>query len=107
MLARQNLRQLWRSVGTCYTPPMVRGSPNPRYFGLPARLRKARKTAELTRKAVIQKVGGDQTAVRNIETGQRLPTVGTIARLASGLGVSASWLAYGLGDQHTHGQAET
>lgn len=39
---------------------MVRGSPNPRNFCLPARLRKARKQSGLTRKGVVQMVGGDQ-----------------------------------------------
>ena len=32
------------------------------------------------------------------ETGQRTPSVGTTAKLAAALGVSASWLAYGIGD---------
>jgi len=31
-------------------------------------------------------------------TDERLPTVGTIAKIAAALGVSAPWLAYGLGD---------
>lgn len=77
---------------------MVRGSPNPRYFGLPARLKKARKHAGLTRTALAYRVGGDQTTALDIETGRRLPTVGTIARLAAGLGVSAGWLGFGLGE---------
>lgn len=77
---------------------MVRGSPNPRYFGLPTRLRKARKYAGLTRTALAQRVGGDQTTALDIEVNQRLPTVGTIARLAIGLGVSAAWLGFGVGE---------
>lgn len=77
---------------------MVRGRKNPLHYGLPSRLRKARKTAGLSRKAVVQKVGAGQTAVRDIETNQRLPTVATIARLASALNVSAAHLAYGLGE---------
>lgn len=86
---------------------MVRGSPNPRYFGLPARLRKARKQSGLTRKGVVQIVGGDQSAVRDIETNQRLPTVGTVARLASALHVSAAWLGFGLGDPVLDGPSAT
>lgn len=77
---------------------MVRGSPNPRYFGLPARLKKARKHAGLTRTALAYRVGGDQTTALDIEAGRRLPTVGTVARLAAGLGVSAGWLGFGLGE---------
>jgi transcriptional regulator with XRE-family HTH domain len=86
---------------------MVRGSPNPRYFGLPARLRKARKQAGLTRKGLVKLVGGDQSTVRDIETNQRLPTVGTIARLASALQVSAAWLGFGLGDPELDGSPAT
>ena len=48
--------------------------------------------------AVAQHAGGDKNASRDIESGQRIPSVGTIAKLAAALGVSASWLAYGIGD---------
>lgn len=77
---------------------MVRGSPNPRHLGLPARLKKARKQAGMTRMAVALQAGGGKATAHDIELGQRLPTVGTIARLAAGMGVRAGWLAYGLGD---------
>lgn len=80
---------------------MVRGSPNPQYFGLPARLKRARKFACLTRTALAARVGGDQTTALDIETGRRLPTVGTVARLAIGLGVSAGWLGFGLGEMES------
>ena len=86
---------------------MIRGSPNPRYFGLPARLKKARKQSGLTRKGVVQKVGGDQSAMRDIETNQRLPTVGTVARLASALHVSAAWVGFGLGNPELDGPPAT
>ncbi len=84
---------------------MVRGSPNPRHFRLPARLRSARRSAALTRNELVQSVGAGQTAVSEIEAGKRLPTVGMIARLAVALGVSAGWLAYGLGDERADGPA--
>jgi len=48
--------------------------------------------------AVAQHAGGDKNASRDIESGQRIPSVGTIAKLAAALGVSAPWLAYGLGE---------
>ena len=86
---------------------MVRGSPNPFHFGLPARLRKARKQSGLKRAALGLKVGRDSKVAANIETDQRIPTVRTVARLAAGLRVSASWLAFGLGDQHTDQQPAT
>ena len=87
--------------------PMVRGSPNPRHLGLPARLRKARKKSGLTRAALGPKVGRDSEVAAYIESGQRLPTVRTVALLASGLGISAGWLGYGLGDPDTAGLAAT
>jgi transcriptional regulator with XRE-family HTH domain len=52
----------------------------------------------LTPKAVVQKLGGDQATVRDIEQGTRIPTVRTIARLALALKVSPAWLAYGIGE---------
>lgn len=79
---------------------MVRGSPNLRHLGLPARLRKARRLSGLLRKAMVQKVGAGETSARDIETGQRMPTVGMIARLASALSVSAAWLAFGIGEMY-------
>ena len=57
--------------------------------------------AELTRKAVVERMGGDQALVREIEDGQRLPTVRTLARLAVALGVTPAWLAYGIGEPAT------
>lgn len=86
---------------------MVRGTPNPRHFGLPSRLRKARKQAGLTRRALALQSGGGNAIALYIETGKQLPTVGTIARLASALAVSAGWLAYGLGDMMADGTAAT
>ncbi len=86
---------------------MVRGSPNPLYFGLPARLRKARKKSGLKRKTVGQKVGRDPQVTAKVEAGHRLPTVATLARLASALGVTAGWLGYGLGEQQAGGTVAT
>lgn len=82
---------------------MVRGSPNPLHFGLPHRLRKARKLCNIAPSALGPRVGLDVHVAANIEAGNRLPTVGSVARLAFALGVSAGWLAYGLGPQHAEG----
>ena len=80
------------------TPPgVVRGSPNPGYFGLPARLKKTRQDAGLSRLALAERVGGSHATVGYLESGQRWSSLGTVARLASALGCSAVWLAYGLG----------
>ena len=94
-------------MATWYVVRMVRGHKNPLHHGLPARLRKARRTAELTPKAVVQRMGGDQALVREIEDGQRLPTVGTLARLAAALEVTPAWLAYGIGEPATGQRAAT
>jgi transcriptional regulator with XRE-family HTH domain len=67
----------------------------------------ARKQSALTRVAVAQKAGVSDAIVGYLETNQRLPTVGTIARLASALGVSAAWLAYGLGESTSQDAAAT
>ena len=90
-----------------YVVQMVRGRKNPLHRGLPARLRKARRIAELTPKAVVQRMGGDQALVREIEGRQRLPTVGTLARLAAALKVTPAWLAYGIGEPATGQRAAT
>ena len=80
---------------------MVRGRPNPLFTGLPFRLRKARRQSGLKRLPLGEKAGLATATGRDIETARSLPTVGTVARLASALGVSAGWLGYGLGEQHT------
>ena len=86
---------------------MVRGSPNPLHFGLPARLRKTRKQSGQRRSVLGYKVGRDSEVTAKVESGERIPTVGTLARLASALDVSAGWLGYGLGEQNTDGKAAT
>lgn len=55
----------------------------------------------MKRKPLAQKAGRDSKVAADIEAGQRLPTLATVAGLASALGVAAAWLAYGLGDMHT------
>lgn len=94
-----------RSRGTHRS--MVRGRKNPLYFGLALRLRQARRQSGLKRLPLAEKAGLAAATERDIETGQRLPTVGTIASLASALSVSAGWLAYGLGDVQAATRAAT
>jgi len=71
---------------------------------MPARLRKARKKSGLTRAGLSHKVGRDSKIAADIETLERLPTVGTAARLAVALGISAAWLSYGIGDERSEGE---
>jgi transcriptional regulator with XRE-family HTH domain len=49
--------------------------------------------------ALAQKAHVSEATVLYIETDERVPTVGTVVRLAVALGLSAAWLAYGLGEQ--------
>jgi len=79
-------------------PPMVRGKRNPARIGLPLRLAKARQHSKLKRLPLAERAGVAASTVADIESGLRVPTVGTIARLASALGVSAGWLGFGLGE---------
>jgi len=77
---------------------VVRGRPNPRYFRLPVRLKQALKRSGLTRRALSRKAGVSDPLIGYLESGERVPTVATIARVAFGLSVSAPWLAFGIGD---------
>lgn len=86
---------------------MVRGRKNPLCFGLALRLTRARRQAGLKRLPLAEKAGLAAATGRGIETGQSMPTLATVARLAAALGVAAPWLAYGLGDMHTDGAAAT
>lgn len=78
---------------------VVRGQKNPLHHGLPLRLGRALKQAGLTRTALARLAGVSHPIVGSLETRQSITTVNTIARLASALGVSSSWLAYGIGEQ--------
>lgn len=88
-------------------PRMVRGKRNPARVGLPLRLIKARRHCALKRLPLADKAGVASSTVADIETGSRIPTVGTIARLASALGVSAGWLGFGLGEMGADGEPAT
>jgi len=84
---------------------MVRGRKNPLFLGLSLRLKQARRQSGLKRLPLAAKAGLATATGRDIETGQRLPTVGTVASLAAALGVAAPWLAYGIGDQPSDGSS--
>jgi transcriptional regulator with XRE-family HTH domain len=84
---------------------MVRGHKNPLCFGLALRLKRARKRSGLKRLPLAEKAGLAAATARDIEAGESLPTLATVARLAAALGVAASWLAYGLGDMNADADA--
>lgn len=52
----------------------------------------------MSRAAVGHKAGRDLKIAADIESGQRIPTVATVSRLASALNVSAGWLGFGIDD---------
>ena len=104
---RIKIAQLFLCVEPYYTETVTRGSPNPWHYGMPGRLRQARKAAGLSRRALEQMAGGTNGSVLYVEEGRRLPTVATAAHLAAALGVSAAWLVYGLGEPNAAGLIST
>ena len=77
--------------------PMVRGRRNPRYWGFAARLRRARKAEGLTRFGVTtMATAKDRELVASLEQGQRIPRLDTVEKIASALGLSPAFLAYGI-----------
>src|SRR5262245_566818 len=75
---------------------MPKGKPNPKHRGLPVRLKKARKAAGLTGHALSLAAGLSHTATRNIEEQGTVPRIDAVERLASALGVSPCFLAFGV-----------
>lgn len=62
------------------------------------RLREAREAAGLSMNAVGRLAGSSAAAVLGVERGVK-PALDTLEALATALGVSPSWLAFGLGDR--------
>lgn len=87
--------------------PMVSGRKNPLFFGLASRLKLARRRAGLKWLPVAQRAGLATATGRDAERGVRHPTVGTVARLAVALDVSASWLAYGIGEPESEDPSQS
>lgn len=61
-----------------------------------ANLRKHRKAAKLTQEQLSAKAGIHPTEISRLERAAREPRLGTIVRLARGLGVSADRLVAGI-----------
>jgi transcriptional regulator with XRE-family HTH domain len=77
---------------------VVRGRRNPAYYGLPDRLRQARRRSGIGMTAASTAIGSSTAAAYLIERRQSLPRINTVERFAKLLGVSPSWLAYGEGE---------
>lgn len=78
---------------------MVRGHKNPLYYGLPGRLRRARREQQLGLLPLSRLAEVSHDTAHCIERGQRIPRVDLIAKLAQALAVSPAWLAFGEGSQ--------
>lgn len=74
---------------------MVRGSPNPRHFLLPQRLRAARTRLGLSGRALSAKAGLSEKALHPIEAGDVVPSIDTLEAIAGALTLSPAWLAFG------------
>lgn len=78
---------------------VTRGRPNPLHQTFPLRLRRSRRAADLTLSGLVKAAGLSKNAGSMFEAGPRLPRVSTTEQMARVLGVSAAWLAFGLGEQ--------
>lgn len=74
---------------------MVRGQKNPLHFELPKRLKRARKAAGLSRRALAARAGISDGVIRHCEDGGGTPGVDIVEKLAAALGCSPAWLAFG------------
>lgn len=97
---RDKLEQLASAV---LPSAVVRGRKNPLHFGLPARMKKARKVSF---DAVASAAGlPDGITVYLLEQGRRIPRLDTVEKIAYALGVSPAFLAFGLeGDSSRSGE---
>jgi transcriptional regulator with XRE-family HTH domain len=67
--------------------------------GLPARVLQLRQERGISRRELGRLSGTSHNFVHTTETGATVPTIAKIEQLANALGVSACWLAYGVGDR--------
>ena len=81
----------------CYPAGVVRGRKNPGYLGFAARLKRARKSALFSRLGLMQHAAiAGRSTLHGWEQGQRLPRLDGVEKLAYALGLSPTFLAYGI-----------
>lgn len=78
---------LWGSV-----PPGVK---NPLWTEFPSRLYRAREARGIDGTNLAREAGLSTSTVRNLEDHVAVPAIDTVELIATALGVSAGWLAYG------------
>ncbi|MFO0573071.1 MAG: helix-turn-helix transcriptional regulator [Polyangia bacterium] len=82
---------------------MVQGRKNPAHVDFPKRLKKARQHRELSSAALSLQAGLSLNAAYGLESGERIPRIDTIERLARALQISPCALAFGV--EAAHGPA--
>lgn len=75
---------------------VVQGKPNPLHVGFPQRLRKARRKVGFSRAALSVEAGLAQNTAYGLESGERIPRLDTVERLAVALELSPCALAFGI-----------
>ena len=75
---------------------MVRGRRNPLYFGLPARLKRARANLSFNSVATASGLSDGNTIFQLERKAGHVPRLDTVERVAYGLGLSPAFLAYGI-----------
>lgn len=75
---------------------VVQGRKNPAHVGFPRRLKQARRHRELSSAALSLQAGLSLNAVYGLESGERIPRIDTIERLARALQMSPCKLAFGV-----------
>lgn len=89
------LEDLNGRTGSSKRPEVPQGRKNPLWMGLPIRLRRIRKVAELSQRQLARLAGVSNGQVSLIEAGVNVPGVDLVEKLAAGLGVPPDWLAFG------------
>lgn len=76
---------------------VVRGRKNPLHFGFAERLRRARKASGLSHAALAREAGlASRTTTTILESGDSVPRVDTVEKLAHALKLSPCFLAFGV-----------
>lgn len=76
-------------------PNVPQGKKNPLWMGLPTRLKKTRRRADLSMRQCATMAGVTHALIGNVETRGAVPGIDVVERLANALGVPSTWLAYG------------
>ena len=75
---------------------MVRGRRNPRYLGLPGRLKRARENLSFNSVAAAAGLSDGNTIFQLERKQGHVPRLDTVEKVAYGLGLSPAFLAYGI-----------